>query len=199
MRYLLTQSLLSSWQYGMDTGDLSEFGEALRRIPKEQTEAMRKGDEWESLVVYAMDHDQNPGISKSWWECAQYVAAETAGASLQVSLYEQVEVDGMAFLLHGKLDALLAGEIIDYKYKEGYTKYPYRLDQFKDSPQTPMYFALCPEAFRFKYLIFDGNDVYREEYTRNDVPTIETFIRGFVRFLNASGLMNEYKAYWEAK
>lgn len=198
MRYLLTQSLLSSWQYGLDTGDLSEFGEALRRIPKTQTEAMRKGDEWESLVVYAMDHDQNPGIPGAWWDCALSAAAETAGSAQQVKLYEQIQIDDITFLLHGRLDALLAGEIIDYKYKEGYAKYPYRTDRFKDSPQAPMYFALCPEATRFKYLIFDGQDLYREKYSRDDVEPIETIIRGFVRWLDAAGLMDEYKTYWRA-
>ncbi len=198
MRYLLTQSLLSSWQYGLDIGDLGEFGQALRRIPKEPNEAMRKGVEWESLVVYAMDHDDNPGVPKAWWECARYVAEETAGAALQVGLYEQVEVDGMTFLLHGKLDALLAGEIIDYKYKEGYAKYPYRVSQYNGLPQAPMYFALCPEATRFKFRIFDGHDLYLEEYSRDDVPTIEIIIRDFVRWLDAAGLMNEYEAYWRA-
>jgi hypothetical protein len=199
MKYLLTQSLLSSWQYSMRQGDLNEFVAALCRKPSEENDAKRKGIEWESLVTFAMDHDENPGMADRVWKCARTGAGEIEGASLQVSISKTVKIDDMEFVLNGKLDALLAGEIIDIKYREGYAKWPYKNNQYLESPQAPMYFALCPEATTFRYRIFDGNDLYKEEYARDDVEPIESIIRGFIRWLKAVGMMKTYLENWRAE
>ena len=44
-KFLLTQSLLSSWQYAMKDGTMEEFQSTLRRERKPQTPAMLDGPE----------------------------------------------------------------------------------------------------------------------------------------------------------
>lgn len=49
-KFLLTQSLLSSWQYALKGGDWDEFLSTLRREKKPQSKAMLDGIRFENMV-----------------------------------------------------------------------------------------------------------------------------------------------------
>lgn len=203
-RYLITQSLLSSWLYLYncyeDYADeaMADFMRTLRRIPSEQNEAMKAGSDFEALVYAIADgasYDQNAKTISG----AEQVAQIVKGGQYQVALSKEIEVNGMTFLLYGVLDVLKAGIIYDIKFK---TKSFGSLDlagAYLDSPQHPAYFALVPEAREFNYLVSDGKDLYIETYTPDMVEPIENTIVEFMDFLDTMGFMPDYKEYWLAK
>lgn len=49
-KFLITQSLLSSWQYALKGGELDEFLSTLRREKKPQSKAMLDGIQFENVV-----------------------------------------------------------------------------------------------------------------------------------------------------
>ena len=49
-KFLLTQSLLSSWQYALKGGEWDEFLSTLRREKKPQSKAMLDGIRFENMV-----------------------------------------------------------------------------------------------------------------------------------------------------
>ena len=49
-KFLLTQSLLSSWQYAIKGGGMDEFLSTLRREKKPQSKAMLDGIRFENMV-----------------------------------------------------------------------------------------------------------------------------------------------------
>ena len=55
-----------------------------------------------------------------------------------------------------------------------------------------MYFALCPEAFDFTYVVSDGEYVYRERYFPEDCEPIEYTIRNFMKSLERQNLVDVY-------
>lgn len=111
-----------------------------------------------------------------------------------MAAYRDMVIDGIPFLLYGRLDVLKAGEIYDIKFSHSY-----RPGKYLDSPQHPMYFACCPEVERFTYLVSNGRDLYREIYTRNETPEIETIVKPFVQYLEFSELDELYAEKWKAR
>lgn len=249
MRYLMTQSLLSSWQwlykardaypFDEDKADAAEakaeadFLRVLRRERGEPSPAMLDGRMFEALCYDIADGRFRPtynarriisdGIhtpiddglaydSEHFPECpvpipvlpknypgALQVARVINGGVWQVKLSKQISVGGRDFLLYGILDALKGGVIYDIKYKTrslGSVDLP---GLFADSPQHPMYFALCPEATRFEYLVSDGDLLYTEAYERGDVAPIEATIGDFMEYLNRACLVSVYENHWAAR
>ena len=90
---------------------------------------------------------------------------DTGRAQFQVAAYRDKRIDGVPFLLYGRLDALKAGTIYDTKFVRRY-----EAGKYVSSPQHPMYFDCVPEASRFVYVVSDGKFVYQEEYRRGEVP-----------------------------
>ena len=114
-----------------------------------------------------------------WYKPVTQLARYLEGSQQQVTIFKDIRVDGVDFLLHGVLDFLRAGVIYDTKYSK-----TYRLNKYLNSPQHPMYLELVPEAYRFEYLICDGTWVYRETYPRDIVSPIEPTIRNFMKYLD---------------
>lgn len=194
-RLRITQTLLSAWDwcYKKDEG-YDEFVRTLNRIKTPPTKAMLEGQRFEGMVNACMDGYMPPYDSELreqviW--CADYLK----GAEKQVTLFKEIEVDNYPFLLHGVLDFLREGIIYDTKFSQSYKRY----GKYLDSPQHPMYFALCPEAKRFEYVICDGKYVYREGYTSEDVEPIEQKIALFIAFLKRYNLWEIYKEKWWVK
>jgi hypothetical protein len=222
-RYLITQSLLSAWLYvfscwedGKDEA-MQSFMDTLNRIPSEQNEAMKAGSDFEALVYRIADGEFKPKevqldmvnpVSGESFESKEYpkgfdgaakVAEYVRGGQYQVRLQRELEACGMSFLVYGVLDALKSGEIFDIKYK---TKSFGSLDlvgSYLDSPQHSAYFYLVPEAYRFTYLVSDGNDLYTEIYTPEMTRPIADIITEFISFLRDMNLLEVYKAKWESK
>ena len=112
----------------------------------------------------------------------------------QVKLSRDLTVDGIAFVCYGILDFLKAGVIYDTKFSK-----TYHVGKYLDSPQHPMYFYLCPEAYKFEYIISDGKWVYREQYTPDEVTPIESTIKHFMAFVETFGLVDTYCKNWKSK
>lgn len=223
MAYLLTHSLLSAWLRSMrenpfEEGDdpeketaLQEFMHVLRREKTPATPAMVNGIDYEDLVTAILAGDQTANYHATsrdgsqtlkvygtaehpWYEAAAKTAGMIRGAKLQYVAQRTETVDGMEFLLYGRLDALRAGEIFDIKYSGSYER-----GKFFGSTQHPMYFRLVPEAYAFTYVISNGYDVWTETYRPEDTAPLEPIIRDFIGFLRLNGLMETYQQYWAAR
>lgn len=197
MRYLLTQSLLSAWLYQYEAYDPddahAEFMSTLMREPVQPTKAMLDGQKFENMVTaYCNGAALDPG--HEWARSIAEVSKIVKGGQAQVALYRDYEVSGVHFLIYGRLDWLKAGTIYDTKYSK-----TYEVGKYDESPQHPMYFALCPEARRFEYIVSDGNDVYIEPYYRDSAPPIDWHISDFLRYLKDAKLDQIYFDKWKAR
>lgn len=204
MRYLITQSLLSAWNYvhscyeGCEEDAMASFLSTLRREPSEVTEAMQNGIEFED-EVYAQASGQLRPPHPKWERGICEVAALLSGAQFQVRVQRELTIDGMTFLVYGVLDALQAGTIYDVKFKNKSFGSVDLAGEYFDSPQHPFYFYLVPEALKFRYLVSDGQDLYIEEYRPDETKDAGELIREFVAFLKASDLLDTYKQFWAAR
>ena len=192
-RIRLTQSLLSAylWIFQKDSG-YEEFLSALNREKTPPTQAMLDGIRFENCLNGVLNGEEIP-TDHEWYSVVTEMAGELQGSQQQVVLYKDIEVDGQPLLLHGVLDYLVAGHIYDCKFSKNY-----HLNKYLNSPQTPMYLALVPEAKDFTYIVSDGKWVYREKYPRDIVPPIEITIRYFLAYLKRQGLFEIFKEKWRA-
>lgn len=200
-RYLMTHSLLSSWLYLMkenpyedmtaESDPMAEFMQVLRREPTPTNEAMQNGIEFEDLVTDILNDKADP--NNKWYEAAQKVAQRCNGGVLQFKVKKEVEVNGMTFLLYGRLDCLKAGEIIDIKFTKNYDP-----GKYFASTQHPMYLELVPEAKSFTYLASNGSSVWPETYRRDEAASIYPYISDFIDWLTAVDLLSLYKEKWLA-
>lgn len=165
--YLITASLLNSWKYLFSSGNVEQFKRVLDRVPTPSTEAIKKGFAFEK------------------W-CEQYFE-ETKGGVFQLTAKKEIE----NYLLYGRMDCVKAGVIYDYKYTAKYEP-----GKFLQNFQTAMYFELLPEAQKMSYIISDSDNfcvenLYREDYTRQEVEPIITTIHQFMNWINDNGYSME--------
>lgn len=201
MRLLITQSLISSWNWAVESGSDDKFfelEETIRREPKPANEAMLQGIEFEKNVYELCNgaprqpHDKwEPGIRK--------VAEIISGAQYQVSGYRELTVDGTDYLLYGIADAIRAGTIYDVKFSTKSFGSTDLAGKYLGSPQHPAYFRIWPEATKFWYVVSDGEDVYTEMYTAKDTWPIDHTIAEMANSFRRLGLWKEYVRNWEAK
>ena len=190
-KFRLTQSLMSAylWTFKKEDG-YDEFIAALNREKKQPTVAMLEGIRFENVLNSVLLGEHLPE-DHEWKFPITEMAEELWGAQQQVTLFREINVDGVDFLIHGVLDYLRAGHIWDCKFSKRY-----ELNKYLGSPQTPFYMYLVPEAFDMTYIISDGKYVYREKYPREIVEPIEPYIRNFMQFLDMHNLVNIYTEKW---
>lgn len=187
----ITQSLLSAWEWSFKTDDgWDDFIAALNREKKQPTQAMLDGIRFENCLNNVLKGEPIYQDNE-WYNVLVEMSCELQGAQQQVSLFQDCEVDGQPFLLHGVLDYLREGHIWDCKFSK-----TYHLNKYLTSPQTPMYLSLVPEARDFTYIISDGKYVYRERYPRDIVPPIEPTIYNFMQYLKKHMLWDVYCEKW---
>lgn len=224
-RYEITKSLIESWYYvhdcweGQEEAAMESFLHTLRCEPEELTEDQKKniqnGFDFEKLVTdiatgafmpaFETDGSVNSvsgevmGFDKypKWYRAARELAQLVKGAQFQVRIHKPITVNGMDFEIHGVLDALREGTIFDIKFRNKSFGSLDLAGSYYGSAQHPFYFFLVPEARRFMYLVSDGSDIYIEQYTPDESRTAEEIISEFMQFLEASGLMDEYKEHWK--
>lgn len=202
-KYLITQSLLSAWNYMFDCHEdfeeeaKEEFLLVLDRQKKEATQAMLNGLAFEDQV-YAQAHGLPRGSHEKWESGIRKVAAIVGTAPVQVKAKREIEVCGMTFLVYGILDALQAGVIYDVKFRNKSLGSEDIYGKYLNSPQHPAYFYIVPEATEFRYLVSDGEDLYQEVYTREGTRFIGDIIAEFVSSLESMGLLDRYKQHWLA-
>lgn len=187
----ITQSLLSAWEWSFKTDDgWDDFIAALNREKKQPTQAMLDGIRFENCLNNVLKGEPIYQDNE-WYNVLVEMSCELQGAQQQVSLFQDCEVDGQPFLLHGVLDYLREGHIWDCKFSKNY-----HLNKYLTSPQTPMYLSLVPEARDFTYIISDGKYVYREKYPRDIVLPIEPTIKNFMDFCKKHGLWETFVTKW---
>lgn len=193
-KFRLTQSLLSAylWTFKKEDG-YEDFLSVLNREKKQPTVAMLDGIRFENVLNSVLLGEHLPE-DHEWKFPITEMATELWGAQQQVTLFREINVDGVDFLIHGVLDYLRAGHIWDCKFSKRY-----ELNKYLGSPQTAFYMYLVPEAFDMTYIISDGKYVYREKYPREIVDPIEPYIRNFMQFLDMHNLVNIYTEKWRCQ
>lgn len=190
--YLITPSLLNAWQYMfICTYDKDEelheeliakaqksFIDTLNRIPSEPNEYMKLGIEYEEECY------------KGNTECSPIIA----GGSYQIVGKKEITVSGMNFLMYGRLDVLKEGIIYDIKRVQ-----KWNLGKYRYSHQHAFYLELFPQAYKFEYLIWDGNALHKEDYMKEDVENIGSVIANFIKYLETNNLIEIYKKKWKTK
>lgn len=191
MKVRITQSLLSSWEWSFKKDDgYEEFLKALKRERTPPTKIMLDGIAFENVLNSVLRGEHIPK-DHEWYKVITEMARELDGSQQQVTLFRDITVSGQPFLLHGVLDYLHAGIIYDCKFSKRY-----ELNKYLNSPQTPMYLELVPEARLFEYIISDGKWVYREKYPREIVPSIRDTINQFYKYLLQHNLWEIYEQHW---
>lgn len=165
--YLITASLLNSWSYLLESeyGNIKDFEKVLAKVPTPTTEAIETGFAFEK------------------W-CEQNFE-ETKGGIFQMTAKKVVG----NYLLYGRMDCVKAGVIYDYKYTKKYEP-----GKFLENAQTAMYLELLPEAKKVSYIITDKKDfsnLYREDYTREEIQPIMQTVNQFIAWINRNGYSME--------
>lgn len=200
MKYLMTQSLLSSYLYQFNCiDDYSEeahqsFLDTLNRIYNPPNEAMQRGIEFEKLVYKCTDMSNIDDVSTDEVMSAIRIADYIDGERFQYVASKTINISGLDLVLYGRLDALKAGVIYDIKYTS-----KYNVGKFINSPQHPMYLELIPEAKEFIYLVSNGKSVWTEKYTRDETPSIYPIIQSFLQYLENMDLMQIYINKWKSR
>lgn len=203
-RYLITQSLLSSWAYLFDSRDevkdtaVEDFMRTLRREKAEPTQAMLDGLAFEAEV-----YKEACGLRRSphpaWDQGIRQIAPYVRGAQYQVRVSRDLTIGSMTFCCYGILDFLEAGIISDVKYKAKSLNSLDIAGAYLGSAQHPMYFYLVPGAVEFRYLVSDGVDLYKEVYHPGECRHIQEIITEFVKSITDMGLFQTYKERWLAR
>lgn len=200
MAYEITASLINSWQWFMDSDDdhdedaRSDFLKALNREWSEPNEAMQKGLDFESDVEKFCEGTLNLAVTgdPDYQKCIFDVAAYVKGGAWQMSLAEDVMINGIVFRIKGRLDVLKGAWIYDLKYSG-----TFETGKYFNCPQSRFYMRLVPEVVGIKYLIADGSRVYTDEYLREDVEPVEPLIWDFHTWLgNYPKLKTIYIEKW---
>jgi hypothetical protein len=193
-KFLITQSLISSWEWGLTSPNkYEEFLKTLRREPIQPNKAMLEGRRFENVLCSVLNGAEIEE-SHEWYKPITELQPVLQGAQQQVRLSRDLTVDGVNFVCYGVLDFLKAGIIYDTKYSKSYYT-----GKYFESPQTPMYFYLVPEAREFQYKICDGKYVYTEAYKKEDIEPIERMIKHFMEFLDNINLVKVYCDNWKSK
>lgn len=202
-KYLITQSLLSAWSYAHTCFEscaeeaYEEFLNALNRIPKETTPEMQNGIDFENEVY--KEAAGTPRVPHPSWENGiKAVATAIKGAQTQVKAQRECTVGNKTLLVYGILDALKAGVISDVKFSNKSFGSAELAGKYLNASQHSAYFYIAPEAYRFDYLVSDGEDLYTETYTRSNTRPFEEIAAEFLNSIEAMGLMSVYEEKWLA-
>lgn len=193
-KFLITCSLLNSWEWGFtDDEHYTEFLQVLNGEKTSQNKWKDDGIRFEN-ILNAVLNGAEIEPTHEWYNPITILYGILAGSQQQVALSKDIVIDGINYVLYGKLDFLLAGTIYDTKFSKTYS-----VGKYIDNPQTSAYFALVPEARAFEFLICDGDEVYRETYHPGEVEPIERKISRFMRFLDVMNLKSTYFTNWRSK
>lgn len=203
MAYLITQTLLSAWNYAHDchiscsAEAYKDFLDTLNRVRKEPSEAMRNGIAFEN-EVYLAAHGLPKQNETPWESGIQAVADVIRGGVTQVKLSRNLRVDGRDFVVYGIADVVKAGTIYDVKFSNKDFASAELPGRYLNSPQHPAYLYALPEARDFIYLVSDGEDLYTERYDQKNTRPIGDIVKEFMDFLTVSGMIGVYETMWGA-
>lgn len=199
--YLVTPSLLNSWLWiwecanGVKEAESDEIS-----IEDKKTEAQEKAYEDFLKTLRREPFEPNEymlaGIQfeEDCYSGKTCISPIIEGGAYQIVGKKNVQVNGMNFLMYGRLDVLKGGTIYDIK-----RVFKYSLPKYKWSSQHGFYLDLFTRANDFKYLCYDGNKLHIEQYFRDQyIPTTEV-ISQFINWLENKNLLDVYKDNWKSK
>lgn len=202
MKTLITKTLLSSWMYtfdcfeGYEEDAFNDFLATLNREKTEPSEAILNGIAFENEVysecqgIRVKPHDK-------WEDGIQKIVSIVKSAQFQVRVGADITVGNRDFYLYGICDAVKAGVIYDLKFKNSSFHSADLYGNYMHSPQHPAYLFCLPEAYRFDYLVSDGNSLYTESYDRSTVSNIFGHIGNFLQWLSEKpDLLKIYEEKW---
>lgn len=202
--YLITQTLLSKWNYiydcaeGFEEDAYAELVSYLRKEPQESNEKIQNGINFEEGVYALMRGEPLPDNCSKWKSGCTAVATRLNGGQIQVAASRPCVVDGETYLVYGKCDVVRAGVIHDVKFSnKSFSQFA--VGKYLDSAQHSAYFYIVPGAYKFEYDVSDGQDLYTETYLREETRPIESIIHEFVQYLESTGLIDLYHEYWKAR
>jgi len=175
----ITSSLLNSWLFNTsEYGNIDNFISYLNKEPKEQTEAMLKGIEFEN-ECYDGKHEHIQKYIKNGLyqvECRK--------------IYKDI-------LIFGYADVLIYDTIYDIKRVKSY-----KLGKYYNTSQHKIY-CYCLGLEKFSYLV-QGNYKTDEEASQNFFTESYTYKQGqaeqlidqFIDWLKLTGYYNTWKEKW---
>lgn len=203
-KYLLTTSLLNSFQYYINdewksaAESRADFLKTLSREKFEPNEAMAKGIRFEEDVLFATKHgivSENPD-EKHYCEIVNCIADIVSHGLWQQSVKKEIKIGNQEFLLYGRTDVIKRDTIYDIKFTSNY-----ELGKFSDSSQHLIY-LYCSGLPKFCYLISDGKDWWKEDYHNHEQveDQIKSKIADFMSYLENDLEAKElFLAKWESK
>jgi len=188
MRYLITPTLINSWLYYMNSEEPDDASilATIRKVKFEATPAMEAGNKFEA-DVFAWVDGHRVELMDDYWACVEEVSAEVPGGVRQLKVSKEINVDGQAYLLYGKVDHLAGPVASDVKWTG-----TYEFPKFKDTAQHPIYLECLETVPMFRYLISDGRRVYEERYLRQECPPASQLVRDMV------GHLRQWPEAWKA-
>lgn len=203
---LVQEDIANTFGEGVGYEDLSEedkayygrqlafqdFVNTLNKIPFEPNKFMIAGIEFEAeCVATAENLEKGIDIDYTTSEGALEFGKIIAGGSFQAVGTKEVTIDGVDFLMYGRLDVLKAGVIYDIKRVVKYER-----PKYKWSSQHGFYMDLFPNVKYFEYLVYNGYKTHKERYSRFDYTPTESVIKDFMEFLKNNGLWEVYCEKW---
>jgi hypothetical protein len=181
MTYSVTPSLLGSWELYLNAeGDWEESAEAdflssLQREKSPPTKAMQDGIDFENRVeAVCMGKKVSFLEGEDYERCVREVADMVDGGTWQVNTAKYINVNGVTFWLHGRMDVLRGPWIYDLKFSKSFD-----VGKYRNAPQTLAYLACEPGPLGIRYIVSDGLRVFVDEYRREVVEPVETLLRQF--------------------
>lgn len=197
--YLITPSLLNAWGWIWECEKNVKTAES-DTVCFEDKVSIAKEKAFDDFIkaLYREKTEQNTYMLEGIrFEDETYKGntcfSETVkNGAFQIVGKKEVKVDGMNFLMYGRLDVLKGGTIFDIK-----RVWKYSLPKYNNSYQHGFYLDLFGNAKKFTYLIWDGYKPHKETYFRDETKRTTEVIHLFIKWLKENGLLGVYKEKWK--
>lgn len=197
--YLITPSLLNAWGWIWECEKSVKVSETdLMCIEDKVSVAKEKAFDDFIKALYREKTEPNTymleGIKfeEDTYDGKTCFSETVKNGAFQIVGKKEVKVDGLNFLMYGRLDVLKGGTIFDIK-----RVWKYSLPKYNNSYQHGFYLDLFGNAKKFTYLIWDGYKPHKETYFRDEVKSTTEVIHLFIKWLKENGLFGVYKEKWK--
>lgn len=199
--YLITPSLLNAWAF---------IEQSVEYVRESENDVISYEDKCDDARKKAFDDfllvlKREPVPTNQYMQLGNEFEADTyagktcfseivEGGAFQIVGKKYETINGINFLLYGRLDCLKGGVIYDIKRVQRW-----KLAKYKKSHQHPFYMHLFSDCSEFQYLIFDGEKGHIEKYDRAECSDIKLVIGDFIEWLENNNLLDIYLQNWRTK
>lgn len=191
MSYLITASLLNSWQWYLQNESPDAEREWLQTLNREQipdNDKLLNGRAFECRVRLVnepkgdwltdgdredLEKTQKKEDNAEYMDTVREVAGYTQGGLWQMPVNMPCTINGTGFLLYGRLDVMKLG-ILDVKFSGTYEH-----NKYLDNPQLRMYMTIVQHAPWMQFIVSDGKRVYQDYFERQDVEPVFPLVADF--------------------